>query len=65
MPKIGIHTHNTPPTTSIKDNSVNSAEGKYFALKCTKSVPMQLSSHEVNSNNYLSLAFQQRLKRET
>ena len=31
MPKIGIHTHITPPTTSIKDSSVNSADGRYFA----------------------------------
>ena len=30
---IGIQTHKTPPTTSIKDNKANSAEGRYFAPK--------------------------------
>ena len=33
IPNTGIHTHKTPPTTSIKDNKVNSAEGKYLAPK--------------------------------
>ena len=31
IPKIGSQTHRTPPTTSIKDKSASSAEGKYFA----------------------------------
>ena len=39
IPNIGIHTQTTPPTTSINDNSVNSAEGKYFASKVYKINP--------------------------
>ena len=31
MPNAGIHTHTTPPTTSIKDNKASSAAGKYLA----------------------------------
>ena len=39
IPKIGIHTHNIPPTTSIKDNKASSAAGKYFAPKLYKIKP--------------------------
>ena len=31
IPNIGSQTHSTPPTTSIRDNKANSAEGRYFA----------------------------------
>ena len=39
IPKIGIDTHMTPPTHSIKDKNVNSADGKYFAPKVYKIKP--------------------------
>ena len=40
IPKIGIQTHKTPPTTSIKDNSASSAAGKYLAPKLYKIRPV-------------------------
>ena len=30
IPKIGNHTQNIPPKTSVKDNKVRSAAGKCF-----------------------------------
>ena len=36
IPNTGIHTHTTPPTTSIKDNKASSAAGKYLAPKLYK-----------------------------
>ena len=30
MPKIGSQTQKIPPKTSVKDNKVKSAAGKYF-----------------------------------
>ena len=60
MPKIGIHTHNTPPTLPLTIIVLTLLMVNALPLKCTKSGPTQLSSHEVNSNNYLFLAFQQK-----
>ena len=45
IPKIGIHTQNIPPITSVNDNKVNSAAGIAFDPMNIKLNPYKLTFH--------------------
>ena len=54
MPKIGNHTQNIPPTTSVNDNKVNSAAGKFFEPIEYKIKPTQTRDPcKAKSNSFL------------
>ena len=52
IPKIGNQTQNIPPTTSVKDNNVNSAAGIAFEPIEYKIKPKQ-TNIPCNENNEL------------
>ena len=50
IPKIGIHTQNMPPITSVNDNKVNSAAGITFDPIEYKIKPIQTNVPCIENN---------------
>ena len=50
IPKIGIHTQNMPPITSVNDNKVNSAAGIAFDPREYKIQPIQTNVPCIENN---------------
>ncbi len=50
IPKIGIHTQNIPPITSVNDNKVNSAAGIAFDPIEYKIKPIQTNVPCIENN---------------